>query len=191
VDEGRKAAAQARRIAVEAEKARLAARPTLDLSEAATRLDQAKAAWRQDRGNQQLQQDFLDAGHDLRKALSPERAGIGYREHTMFPGYAITDHGRVFSKDGDELPRHPGKYLRVNMQHRDGRRRTAHLHRLVCEAYHGPAPSPIHHAAHWDGDKENNSASNLRWATPQENEADKVRHGRRPASRDHSHGATA
>lgn len=51
------------------------------------------------------------------------------------------------------------------------------VHILVCEAFHGPKPSPDHEVAHGDGDRTNPSADNLRWATRQENHADKKRHG--------------
>jgi hypothetical protein len=51
-------------------------------------------------------------------------------------------------------------------------------HRLVCEAFHGPPPSPRHGVAHGDGDPANNRADNLRWATGSENMADMVAHGR-------------
>lgn len=51
------------------------------------------------------------------------------------------------------------------------------VHTLVCSAFNGPAPSPKHEVAHIDGDPHNNAASNLRWATPRENHADKIRHG--------------
>jgi hypothetical protein len=60
-----------------------------------------------------------------------------------------------------------------------GRKISAYAHRLVCEAWHGPQPSPTHQVAHGDGTKLNNHHSNLRWATPVENEADKIIHGTR------------
>ena len=41
----------------------------------------------------------------------------------------------------------------------------------------GPPPSNNHQCAHWDGDRLNNHYTNLRWATPAENTADKARHG--------------
>lgn len=59
----------------------------------------------------------------------------------------------------------------------DGRG-TLLTHVVVCTAFHGPRPSPRHVVAHWDGNSDNNHASNLRWATPEENEEDKRRHGR-------------
>ena len=50
-------------------------------------------------------------------------------------------------------------------------------HRLVALAFLGPPPFPGAHVAHFDGDRTNNRLSNLRWATPAQNEADKRRHG--------------
>lgn len=51
------------------------------------------------------------------------------------------------------------------------------VNRAVCTAFHGPAPSDRHEAAHGDGDTLNNAPGNLRWATPTENAADKEVHG--------------
>lgn len=56
--------------------------------------------------------------------------------------------------------------------------RNVTVHRLVCVAFHGPAPSPTHEVAHADGNRTNNAAANLRWATRKENAADRKRHGR-------------
>lgn len=51
------------------------------------------------------------------------------------------------------------------------------IQRLVIDAFIGPRPSPRHQCAHNDGDRRNNLPSNLRWATPVENNADKILHG--------------
>ena len=66
-------------------------------------------------------------------------------------------------------------YLQGNMCV-DGVRKNFEVHRLVCEAFHGSAPDG-HEAAHNDGIRTNCDESNLRWATPADNTADKNRHG--------------
>lgn len=50
-------------------------------------------------------------------------------------------------------------------------------HKLVAIAFHGMAPDGCDQVAHWDGDKENNQPTNLRWTDTAGNAADKVRHG--------------
>ena len=54
------------------------------------------------------------------------------------------------------------------------------IHRLVALTFLGPPPSPKHEVAHNDGDRNNNTLSNLRWATHSENVADTFRHGNAP-----------
>ena len=66
-------------------------------------------------------------------------------------------------------------YQNINI-YLDGEVRSTTLHTLVAEAFCGPRPTG-HHACHYDGDKSNCAASNLRWGTPVENHQDKVRHG--------------
>ena len=43
------------------------------------------------------------------------------------------------------------------------------VHRLVCEAFHGPAPFARAVVIHLDEDATNNKPSNLRWGTQKEN----------------------
>lgn len=52
--------------------------------------------------------------------------------------------------------------------------RDHYVHRLVCGAYHGPAPTPLHQADHIDRDRSNNRPTNLRWLSPTENLARRV-----------------
>lgn len=59
----------------------------------------------------------------------------------------------------------------------DGVRRKVSFHRVVCETFHGPAPTVKHQAAHLDGNSSNNAASNLAWKTSKENHADRILHG--------------
>ena len=60
---------------------------------------------------------------------------------------------------------------------RDGEAETCGVHRLVCMAFHGAPPTKAHETAHFDGSRDNNVPSNLRWATPSENLLDRRRHG--------------
>jgi hypothetical protein len=46
---------------------------------------------------------------------------------------------------------------------------TKKVHRLVCEAFNGPPPSPGLDCEHIDENPRNNRPENLRWATRKEN----------------------
>lgn len=67
-------------------------------------------------------------------------------------------------------------YRHVSL-HRDGRRSTKYIQRLVLLAFCGEPHCPDADACHNDGDKDNNRLTNLRWGTRAENCADKTRHG--------------
>lgn len=43
------------------------------------------------------------------------------------------------------------------------------IHRLICEAFHGPAPFPKAIVIHLDEDALNNRPENLKWGTQREN----------------------
>lgn len=101
---------------------------------------------------------------------------------TFIPGYAVSSVGRVMSL----MPGRVGmvlkpwtdqdgyKHVTLRVLGRDVR---FAIHRLVVRAFHGPQPTPTHQAAHDDGDPGNNLCNNLRWATAQENQGDRLRHG--------------
>jgi hypothetical protein len=106
-------------------------------------------------------------------------------------GHEVSDLGRVRSVDrtiirmckcGPVRARLKGRVLAVSTANSGylvamiGRARP-YIHSLVLEVFIGPRPAG-HQAAHNDGDRLNNTVANLRWATRQENEADKLRHGR-------------
>lgn len=98
------------------------------------------------------------------------------REIAGFIGYSISADGRVWS--GARHGRPAGGWLSIHID-RNGYRRAflfdgqrikgLRLARAVLQAFVGPAPSPTHQANHIDGDKQNDSASNLEWVTPVEN----------------------
>lgn len=96
----------------------------------------------------------------------------------QFPRYQASSLGRVRGPKSILRPqRHPGGYLKVSISDRPRSKRMQYVHRLVCEAFHGPPPSPKHDAAHDDNNRSNNDPKNLRWATRSSNLADRDRHG--------------
>lgn len=115
--------------------------------------------------------------------MSPE-------EWRPIPGYEgiyeVSDRGRVRSLDrtsshGRRLrgqilkPVVRSGYLGVGL-HASGVSRIHSAHRLVLSAFVGPAPADME-ARHLDGDRSNNTASNLAWGTSQQNIRDQLRHG--------------
>ncbi|WP_431490988.1 HNH endonuclease signature motif containing protein [Paraburkholderia fungorum] len=74
-------------------------------------------------------------------------------------------------------PKKTGKlfYQYVTLSALDVRKNVT-IHVAVCEAFHGKRPAG-HEAAHWNDDKDDNRADNLRWATPVQNADDKRRNG--------------
>ena len=139
---------------------------------------------------------------------SVKRRGRGYGEVRKMiwrpiPGwdrYEISDAGLVRSRDmkvgakngaiatrkGRELTlvRKTNGYWAVTLT--AGKKRSqVCVHRLVALVFHGPPPHAGAHVLHNDGDKNNNSAYNLRWGTPADNHADTERHGRRRKGEQH------
>ena len=101
-----------------------------------------------------------------------------------FPSYAVSNLGRVKRlvaarncPAGHILTPYSAQgYKSVGLS-RGGIETKFRINRLVCTAFHGPPPTPAHHAAHNDGARDNNAAINLRWASPLENADDKRIHG--------------
>lgn len=101
--------------------------------------------------------------------------------------YEVSNRGRVRSLDRVVLMRNgyarpltgrvlkPGTntsgYLQVGLR-KAKTTYNAPIHRLVCEAFHGPAPEGKPWALHRDGDKSRNTPDNLYWGSPKENVAD-------------------
>lgn len=103
------------------------------------------------------------------------------------PDYEVSSLGRVRSVPreahgkrwrGRELSQHvrPDGYLAVNFSVA-GKVKGRLVHKVVCEAFHGPAPSKDHVVRHKDGDRSNARADNLRWGTRAENAKDSIEHG--------------
>lgn len=104
-----------------------------------------------------------------------------------FPDYEISNSGRVrrLTRGGRRYPagyelkakRHKGGYDCYSLIDARGDSKTMLGHRLVALAFLGDAPTDVHEVAHNDGVRTNNNVTNLRWATPQENQADRKLHG--------------
>lgn len=96
------------------------------------------------------------------------------------PGYMVSSEGRVVSLRRTVpfvmRPTPIAGYPSLALASRAGPQRTVSVHRLVAEAFHGPAP-PGHAGRHLDGDRSNSRLRNLRWGTPAANTADKYVHG--------------
>ena len=99
-----------------------------------------------------------------------------------YPDYEASSLGRIRrSTDGKWRtwagrilkPRTGHKYLRVGLYKQD-----QYVHRLVAMTFHGiPDEALKLEVAHLDGDRLNNHASNLKWATRSENHRHKRLHG--------------
>jgi len=105
-----------------------------------------------------------------------------WRTAPNFPDYQVSAMGVRRSTGGQGAKKgrlmslfDAGGYPHVRLS-RDGKAYNIAVHRLICEAWYGPAPYG-YECAHWDGNCLNFDPSNLRWATKKENEEDKGRHG--------------
>lgn len=118
------------------------------------------------------------------------------QEHWLpVPGYEgiyeVSDRGRMRSLDrhvhrtgvrgdahvqGRILKGSPNSdgYLSVDLRD-SGRRQSTKVHRVVALAFLGEPPEGAE-VAHWDGDRANNSLSNLRYDTRTGNQRDRYRH---------------
>ncbi len=100
------------------------------------------------------------------------------------PGYEADASGRVWSVASNWRGLGPRAltpfydddgYLRVRIVVSGGRKK-AFVHRMVCEAFHGPQPDG-HEVRHLDGTRVNNVPGNLAWGTRSENAKDRQAHG--------------
>lgn len=105
--------------------------------------------------------------------------------------YEVSDRGRVRSverrtQQAGYMRRFPSRILKpgtrkdgyryVNLS-KLGEHKTFLVHRLVCMAFHGPQPEWADCIRHLDGDRSNNTVTNLVYGTYSENANDTVAHG--------------
>ena len=100
-----------------------------------------------------------------------------WRPVEEYPGYYVSDKGRVIGKKGTILKQvsKDNDYLIVGVC-RDKKCKSAYVHRLVAQAFI-PNPEEKPFVNHIDGDKTNNSVNNLEWVTAWENSDHAYRNG--------------
>lgn len=100
---------------------------------------------------------------------------IEWKSIPFFPNYEASTDGRIRNLKGREISQQEdetskGTYLSVNIKHEDGSRRWIGVHRLVCLAFHGVHKDfPKIDTNHNDGNKHNNSESNVGWMSRSDN----------------------
>lgn len=113
-----------------------------------------------------------------------------------YPGYEVSDQGRVRSLDREGLSRWgtprvlkgqvltqvlvggvAGHRYRACTLYRDGKPKQTTVHILVLETFVGPRPKKGMHGCHRDDDPDNNRLRNLYWGTPTQNSRDAVNNG--------------
>ena len=113
---------------------------------------------------------------------TPAPAPEEWRRVPGVANYLISSACRVMSLCGRE-PR----ILKQGLSTRGYRQvaihgRTVAVHRIVCEAWHG-SPQPGQEVRHLDGEKSNNTPTNLAWGTSGDNARDTIRLGRHNSAR--------
>jgi hypothetical protein len=115
-----------------------------------------------------------------------------------WPDYEISSHGRlrratdglngtggVIYPKGHIRAVYINKGYRMTSVSKNGQTVSRSLCSLVCEAFHGPKPTPDHEVAHFNGIRTDDRPENLRWATRLENSQDKARHAHVPRGSRH------
>ena len=119
-----------------------------------------------------------------------------------FPSYLAGSDGKIYKnatgrgiKAGRGLYCMKGSrsghgYIKIFIGQRGTSFRYVFAHKMICEAFHGPPPSPAHVVRHLDGVRTNNAPSNLAWGTHRENCDDAVAHGSIKGTRNGRHRLT-
>ena len=85
--------------------------------------------------------------------------------------YLVSTNGKVYSIRSHKIlapRRHNAGYLRVSLC-RNGERKDAYIHRLMCEAFFGTPNDGRNYVNHLDEDPAHNQITNLEWTTNSNN----------------------
>jgi hypothetical protein len=94
----------------------------------------------------------------------------------LYRSYEVSSDGDV-RRNGRPLVGYVDRYgYRTVLLSYAGLSKRYKVHRLVCEAFHGPCPEG-RECAHLDGNNSNNRPENLAWVTRSENTKHQVLHG--------------
>lgn len=100
-----------------------------------------------------------------------------WRTLDWLPGYEISEDGEIWNGSRILPGCVDGQGYRIHkLTTAEKGKYPYKAHRLVCEAFHGPAPEGKPCVAHGDGVRTNNHYTNLRWASHQENVRDRIAH---------------
>lgn len=81
--------------------------------------------------------------------------------------YAVTSDGRIYGYKRNHYLKLQTQWAGYKIITLSGKTRA--VHRIVAESFMEPAPTPKHEINHIDGDKNNNSVTNLEWLTRKDN----------------------
>lgn len=99
-----------------------------------------------------------------------------WRDIPSFPGYMVSDDGRVCGRRGILATAIDASGYRRLGLYVGGKRINCRIHALVADAFLPPRPDGAV-TRHIDGDHLNNTVENLQWGTQSENVRDAVNHG--------------
>lgn len=118
--------------------------------------------------------------------------GEEWRKVSLNPRYEVSDLGNVRTVTMETENSKGVKVLRVGQTIKpslnstdrwtvsiwvNGKAKRCAVHRLICEAFHGPAPEGKPWALHRNGQHQDNRPGNLYWGDAQDNVDDMMRHG--------------
>ncbi len=116
-------------------------------------------------------------------------SAMEWRQCVGFPAYEVSECGDVRRIQNSRTRKSGWRlrgfidvdgYLRYALFDSSGSKRLISAHRLVVEAFIGPAPSPDHEIAHNNGSRVSCFFRDLRWATRLQNDNDREIHDTLP-----------